>query len=327
MNVNRRRRAVLVATSVAALGLPSVARGQKKASLIGLLWTDSVKPSPYIAVLLDTLRQRGWVSGRDFRVEDRVTLEGYGGYADSVAALLQAKVDLVVALGATAVFTIAKATQQIPIVMVMGTDPVATGLVASMARPGGNVTGVLTLSRELNAKRIELLKEMIPALSSVGVVLVPNVGNPLNIQECEAAARALKLQIHFTEVRAPQDVGAAIAELAKKRVGAVYIAPTTMLAAHAPKVVEAIGQHRIPAVYTHERFFEAGGLTTYATSVNSAFVRAAGYVERILKGARPGELAIETVSNLELKLNLKTAKALGIKVPQTILARADRVIE
>lgn len=322
------RRRDFVILGAVALALPPAAKAQRKTPVIGLLWNDSVKPSPYVATLLDALREKGWAAGRDFRVEDRVSLEGYGGYAENAAELVRAKVDLIVANGATAIFAVAKATKQIPIVMIIGSDPVATGLVASLARPGGNLTGVATLTTGLNGKRIELLKELNPGLSSVGVLLAPNVANPVNMRESEAAAQALKLQMHFAQVRAPEDFEGAIVELARTRVGAVYVGPSTMLASHSARLVEIVAKHRIPAVYSHERFVDAGALMSYSGSVRKAFVRVAGYVDRILKGARAGELAIEQTSDLvELTVNLKTAKALGITIPQSILVRADRVIE
>jgi putative tryptophan/tyrosine transport system substrate-binding protein len=321
------RRRDFVLASAITLILPRVAKAQKKTPVIGLLWNDSVKPSPFVAVLLDALREKGWMPGRDFRVEDRVSLEGYSGYAEDAAELVRAKVDVIVALGSTAVFAAAKATKQIPIVMNAGVDPVASGLVASLSRPGGNLTGIVNTTQALNAKRIELLKELIPGLSSFGVVLTPNVGNPIYVRDSEAAARALNLQVHFGQARTLEDVDGAISELAKARVGALYVAPSSMLQAQSVRVVETVAKHRLPAVYGSERYLDAGGLMVYGVSARKAFVRAAGYVDRILKGARPGDLAIEQMSDMELVVNLKTARALGIKVPQSILVRADRVIE
>jgi putative tryptophan/tyrosine transport system substrate-binding protein len=321
----RRRDFVLI--GAVTLALPGAAKAQQKPPVIGLLWNDSVKPSPFVAVLLDALREKGWIVGRNFRVEDRVTLEGYGGYAENAAALVQAKVDVIVALGSTSVFAAAKATKEIPIVMNAGMDPVASGLVSSLARPGGNLTGVVNTTIALNAKRIELLKELNPGLSSFGVVLTPNVGNPTYVRDSEAAARALNLQVHFGQANKPEDLDGVIAELAKRRIGALYVAPSSMLQAHAARVVEVVAKHRLAAVYGSERYVDAGGLMIYGASTAKALVRAAGYVDRILKGARPGELAIEQISEMELRVNLRTAKALGIKIPPTILVRADRVIE
>jgi putative ABC transport system substrate-binding protein len=321
------RRRDFVLASVATLALSRLAHAQGKVPVVGLLWNDSVKPSPHVGVLLEALREKGWIVDRNFRVEDRVSLEGYTGYAENAAALVQAKVDVIVAFGSTSVFAAAKATKEIPIVMSLGVDPVANGLAASLARPGGNLTGVVNTSTGLNAKRIELLKELNPTLSSFGVVLAPNVAKSANMRDSEAAARALKLQVHFGQANKPEDLDAVVAELAKRRVGALYIAGSTMLQAQSAHVVEVIAKHRLPAVYISERYVDAGGLMIYGSSARKSYVRAASYVDRILKGARPAEMAIEQVSEVELTVNLRTAKALGIKVPQSILVRADRVIE
>ncbi|HTG96194.1 MAG TPA: ABC transporter substrate-binding protein [Burkholderiales bacterium] len=321
-----RRRELLMA-GAAALMIPSFARAQNRTPVIGLLWNDSVKPSPSVAVLLDALRERGWVAGRDFRVEDRVSLEGYGRYAEDAAELVRAEVDVIVAFGSTSVFAAAKATKKIPVVMIVGVDPVASGLVRSLSSPGGNVTGVLNTTLALNAKRIELLKELVPGLSSFGVVLASNVGNPTNVRDSEAAARALNMQVHFAQARGPDDIDAAISELAKARVGALYVAPSSMLQARSARVVEAVAKHGLPAVYGAEQYIEAGALMIYGGNFRKTVVRVASYVDRILKGARPGELAIEQISAMELVVNLKTARKLGITVPPSILVRADRVIE
>jgi putative ABC transport system substrate-binding protein len=292
-----------------------------------LLWNDSVKPSPFVAVLLGALREKGWVVGTNLRVEDRITLEGYGGYTESLTELIKANVDLIVAFGSTAVFAAAKATKEIPIVMHIGVDPVEAGLVSSLSRPGGNLTGVATQSTGLNSKRLQLLKELNPALASVGVVLAPNVGNSVYRRDSEAAARALNLRVRFGEARSPEDLDAVLAGLAKAGVGAFYVTPSSMLQAHSARVVEAIGKHRLPAVYGAERYVSAGGLMIYSASANKAFVRTAGYVDRILRGARAGELPIEQATDLDLTVNLRSAKTLGLTVPPSILVRADRVIE
>jgi putative tryptophan/tyrosine transport system substrate-binding protein len=321
----RRRDFVLI--GAASLTLFTLANAQGKMPVVGLLWNDSVKPSPLVGVLLDALRAKGWSEGRNFRLEDRVSLEGYTGYAESAAALVQAKADVIIAFGSTAILAAAKATKEIPIVMNAGMDPVASGLANSLSRPGGNLTGIVNAAIFLNEKRIELLKELSPGLSSFGVVLTPNAGNPIFVRDSETAARALKLQVHFGQANKPEEVDGVIAQLAKMRVGALYIAPSSMLQAHSERIVATVAKHRLLAVYSSERYADTGGLIIYSSNAKKLFVRAAGYVDRILKGARPGEMAIEQVSEVDLTVNLKTAKALGIKIPQSIMVRADRVIE
>jgi putative tryptophan/tyrosine transport system substrate-binding protein len=319
-----RRRAFFAA---AALLLPGRAAAQRKTPVIGLLWNDSVKPSPYVAILIAALREKGYVVPLDVRIEDRVGLEGYSGYAEGIADLVRAKVDVIVTNGTTALQAAAKATKDIPIVMLTGSDPVALGFVASLARPGGNITGVAVMTVGLAAKRIELLKELLPRLSRVGLLLAPNVANPVNLRESEAAARSLSMQIEPMEVRTANEIESRIAELVKSGVGGISVSAATLLSSHSGRVVAAIAKHRLPAVYSNERYAEAGGLMTYASSVNRAFMRAAGYVDRILKGARPGELAIEQQQEFELAINMKTAQALGLKIPQALLVRAERVIQ
>jgi putative tryptophan/tyrosine transport system substrate-binding protein len=319
-----RRRAFL---GTAVLLVPGVVVAQRKTPVIGLLWNDSVKPSPYVATLLAALGERGYAAGRDLRIEDRVTLEGYGGYAEAAQELLRAKVDVIVTYGATATAAAAKATKDIPIVAITGIDPVKQGLAASLSRPAGNLTGVATLSEDLFGKRVDLLRELVPGLSRVGHVLAPNINNPVNRRQMESLGQKYRLEVRFVEVAAPDDIEVRIAELAQARVGGIFVGGSTMLATQSSRVVTAIAQHRIPAIYGVERYVDVGGLIVLAASVRKGFVRAAGYVDRILKGARPGDLAIEQTMDVELAVNLKTAKSLGITIPQSILVRADRVIQ
>jgi putative ABC transport system substrate-binding protein len=213
--------------------------------------------------------------------------------------------------------------------MVIGTDPVAAGLAASFSHPGRNLTGVHTLGGDttLIQKRLELLKELAPEQKRIGVMIARNVGNPIFMGETKAAARALNLDVRFAEVASPGDIEERLGELIQTGSRAIYVTGSTMLASRAALIVEAIAKHRVPAIYATERYADVGGVMTYSASIRKAFVRAGVYVERILKGARPGDLAIERVSDVELVLNMKTAKALDIKVPQSILMRADRVIQ
>lgn len=322
----KRRDFVLGGTAV--LAVPGVAQAQKKPAVIGLLWNDSVKPSPFAKILLDALQQKGWVAGRDFRVEDRVTLAGYGGYAESLDELLRAKVDVIVTSGATATKAAAQATKEIPIVMRIGGDPIASGFAASLSRPGGNITGITTVQVGLNAKRLELLKELLPGAARAALLLQSGAASsPLNIRESEQAANSLNLHLQVAELRSLGDIDSTLSELKKSRVDAVYVPGSTMLAAHGERVVASMTKHRLPAVYANDRFADAGGLLVYSASTGKSFARLATYVDRVLKGARPAELAIEQASDVELIVNLKAARSIGIAVTQSILVRADRVIE
>lgn len=322
-----RRRDFLVAGTLALAG-PRAAIGQTKVRVVGLLWNDSVKPSPFAKILLQALQQKGWAPDRDFRVMDRVTLEGYSGYAEAIEELMLAKVDVIVTSGATATKAAAKATKDIPIVMRIGGDPVASGFAASLSRPGGNITGITTIQVGLNAKRIQLLKELLPKLDRVGILLVSDAASlAINVRESEAAAKELNLGMQVGELRSLDDIDTALAQLKKSKVGAVYVPGSTMLAAHGERITAAMSAYRLPAVYANDRFADAGGLMVYSASTAKSFARLAGYVDRVLKGALPADLAIEQASDVDLVVNLKAAKALGITVPQSILVRADRVFE
>ena len=296
--------------------------------MVGLLWNDSVKPSPYVATLLLALNEKGYAVGRNLRIEDHVSLEGYGQMEENAAALARANVDLIVTSGRTATVAAARATKRIPIVAIIGTDPVSLGLAKSLARPDGNVTGVVSLTGELAGKRMELLKELVPGIRVVGILLASTAAGASDIRStAQAAARTLGLKTLIGEARSPEDIENAIANLAGSRVGGLYIAGSSMFAGHSSRLVAAVAKHRIPAVYAGERFAEAGGLLAHGTSIHKLFTKAAVYVDRILRGAKAGDLPIEQAEMFDLTVNLKAARAQGIKVPQLILLRADKVIE
>jgi putative ABC transport system substrate-binding protein len=307
-----------------------VALAQRAGTLprIGLLWNDAIRPSPLAKSLLDALSALGYAADRNLAVEDRISLEGYSDMTGNASALVRAKVDVIVAYGATATFAAARATREIPIVAIVGADPVANGLAASLARPGGNVTGIATLSGELHAKRIELLKALVPDATRLGM-LVASEGAMLaaNIREVEAASRKLGLQTQVIDVRTSKEIEPAIEKLVKARVAGIYISTSTMMAANRELVVRSIERHRIPAVYGNDRYVDAGGLVVYSTNIPATFVRAASYVDRILKGARAAELPFEQSREIELTINLRTGRKLGIAIPNALLLRADRVIE
>ena len=317
-----------VAGGIVLLALPRLAASQAKVPTIGLLWNDSVKPSPYVAILSEALREKGYVLGRNVRFDDAVALEGYAPMAENAARLVRANVNLIVTFGATATVAAAKVTKEVPILMIIGADPVATGLAKSLARPGGNVTGVWTLSSGLHGKRIELMKQLVPGLSRLGILLAPeSAAAKAGMVEAEGAAQTLKGSVVKAEVRAADDIEPAVGRLAQSRVGGIVVLPSTMLLAQGARVVASMAKHAMPAVYGNERYGEIGGLLVYASSARKAFGPIANHIDRILKGGRPGEIPIEQTSDVELVINLKAARALGISIPQSILQRADRAIE
>ena len=325
---NRRRRLFLIAASAALIHPGTAAFGQSKLPTIGLLWNDSVKPSPHKVTLLQALRDKGYVPDGNIQIEDRISLEGYGRYADSASGLVKSKVDLIVTEGSTATLAAARATKDIPIVMVAGLDPVAGGLALSLAHPGRNVTGLCFLTEDLITKRVQLLKELLPGLQRIGILYDPEGGRASTWRNStEAAARSLNLQTHVFEFRRLDDLDGAFATMAAAKVEAFVPVPSSFLGAHAAQVTTLEMRHRKPGIYSSPRYTDAGGLASYHADIQGAMARAADYVDRILKGAHAGDLAIEQSTKIELVINLKTAKLLGIKVPQSVLARADRVVE
>jgi putative ABC transport system substrate-binding protein len=294
---------------------------------VGLLWNDSVRPSPYVAILSDALHAQGYVVGRNLRFDDAVALEGYAPMAENAARLARAKVDLIVTIGASATLAAAKATQDIPVVTVIGLDPVKGGLAKSLSRPGGNVTGVWTLQQGLNGKRVEILKQLVPTVSRIGILFAPGAAVQGVVDEAQAVAQALKIETVTAEVRSAEDIEPALLRLTKSRVGGVLVGSSTLLVAHSERVVQAMAKHSMPAIYGVERYIDAGGLLIYAPSNRKALGRAAHQINRILKGARPADTPIEQATDVDLVINLQTAKALGMAIPQSILQRADRAIQ
>ena len=307
--------------------LPMQGQAQQ-AKTIGLLWNDSVKPSPHVATLIGALGPLGWTLGRNLKVEDKVALEGYGGYAENAAALVRGGCDVIATYGYSATSVVAKATKEIPIAMLIGTDPVRAGLAKSLAQPGGNVTGLMNLSEGLIGKRLELLRELVPGIKDVGILIADiAVQRGLVMEEARRSAAKLDVNVQVAAVKTPQDIEPALDGLAKAGVRAVYVSQGTLVAAHAARVVKGVAASKLAAVYPTDRFADAGGLLTYGSSATKAFVRLASYVDRLLLGARPGSMPIEQMSDAELVINLKTAKAMGFRIPQSILQRADRAIE
>jgi len=325
----RTRRRDLITLALASV-LPGFAAAQSKPRLIGLLWNDSVKPSPHVATLLGALRELGWVRGDNLEVEDRVALEGHAPMENYAAALVKRRCDVIVCYGATATVTAAKATKEIPIATLIGVDPVRAKVAASLARPGGNVTGVWSQSQSLIGKRLEILRELLPGVKDVGFLVQGTSvteGRGQSVEDTGAAAKQLKLTLHRSVVSAPGEIDTAIAGFAKAGLRGVYVSQGTVLAAQSERVVRAVTAHKLVAVYPSDRFAETGGLLSYGTSARKGFVRLARYVDRLLKGAKPAETPIEQLSEVELVINLKTAKASGIRIPQTLLQRSDRAIQ
>ena len=247
--------------------------------------------------------------------------------ASLVAEFVQLKVDVIVSPNLETIIAAKQATRTIPIVFVINQDPVAAGIVDNMARPGGNITGVSRLTRELSGKRLALLKEMIPGIAHVGILWDAN-DKSQGTKDYEAAARVLKLQLHPMEVRGPNpDLEGAFQSAAKARVGALIIIRDPIFLDYARQIADLAIKHRLPSICEGSEFIDAGGLMSYSTNLAENSKRAAYYVDRILKGAKPGDLPVEQPTRFDLIVNGKTAKALGIKIPNSILVQATKVIE
>jgi putative ABC transport system substrate-binding protein len=274
------------------------------------------------------MRELGYVEGQNILVEGR----WYGERTDRLPALaaelVRLKVDVIVAGAAPAPEAAQRATSMIPIVMANHNDPVGSGLVVSLARPGRNVTGLSTIAPELVGKRLQLLKEAVPGISRVAVLWNPTVTTQaLELREAKVAAESLKVQLQLLEARAPSDFAAAFSAMTKGRAGGVLILNSSMFYAERTRIAEIAAQSRVPAIYAVKEFAEAGGLMTYGINLHENFRRAATYVDKILKGAKPADLPVEQPTKFELVINLKTAKALGLTLPPALLQRADEVIQ
>ena len=314
--------AVVLAVFVMPLALAAQRAG--KVAHIGILRAGS-PPDPYVEALRQGLRELGYIEGRNISITYRWT-EGRDDRLPSLAAdLVQLKVDVIVA-STSAAIAAKRASSTIPIVMPVTTDPIGLGLVASLARPGGNVTGLATLTDEMAGKWLEFLREAEPRLSRVATLWDP-ASSAGQLRAVEAAARFLGVRLQPLTVRSPQQIGQAFVDAKKNRADALLVLGSPLFFAHRKRIVELAAQHQIPAMYqAREWVIGAGGLMSYGADLNDLFRRSAGYVDKILKGARPEDLPVEQPTKYELVINLKTAKVLGLTIPQSMLARADQVV-
>jgi putative tryptophan/tyrosine transport system substrate-binding protein len=326
--MKRREFITLLGASAAAWPLAARAQQAGKVFRIGFLGSPSAASLPKRNEAFRAgLRDLGYQEGRDIVIEYRWADGRLDQLPALAAELVRLKVDVIVTHGIPGILAAKQATTTIPIVMAVSGDAVASGLVSSIARPGGNVTGLTFFTPELAVKRLELLKENVPGLTEVGVLLNP--ANPISepiIPAMEVAATSLKLELAQFAVRGPAEFEGSFAAMATRRVGALVVLDDNMLITQAQAVANLALQQRLPSSGFTE-FAVAGGLIAYGVSVPDMFRRAAAYVDKILKGARPGDLPVEQPTKFELVINLKTAKALGLAIPDKLLAVADEVIE
>ena len=323
-----RRREFARLLSVAALWpFASIAQPQRRIPLIGFLETLG-RDSNLYREFLRGMQELGYVEGKNFAIEARFAdgmLERLPALSEELARL---KVDIIVTQGTPGVRAVRQAAAATPIVMVAVGDPVGSGFVNSLARPGGTITGLSNLATDVIPKLLEMLKAAVPKLSVVAVLVNPgNSQNADALKNIQAAARAMKIAILRNDVRSPEEIENAFTALVRQRPGAVIVAGDPLIRRQAAQIAELALRHKLPLAALNRVHAEAGGLLTYGANFDLSYRRAASYVDKILKGAKPADLPVEQPTTLELYINMKTARALGLKIPGALLARADRVIE
>jgi putative tryptophan/tyrosine transport system substrate-binding protein len=319
----------LLATLLLGTVFSAEAQQTAKVSRIGYLTAAPLSAIPQrIEAFRQGLRELGYVEEKNIIIEYR-SPEGKRDRLPPLAAeLVRLKVDVIVTGGPGATRPAKEATVTIPIVMAQDSDPVGNGFVASLARPGGNITGLSTLSPELSGKRLELLKEIVPRLSRVAVFgTSTSPGNAQVLRETELATGAFGVKLQYLDVRSPKDIETAFREASKGRADGVLMLPNPVLFSQRTQIAELAIKSRLPVIYSRPEYGESGGLMTYGMSFTDLDRRAATYVDKILKGAKPANLPVEQPTKFEFIINLKTAKQIGLTIPPNVLARADRVIK
>jgi putative tryptophan/tyrosine transport system substrate-binding protein len=324
-----RRRDFVTLVGGAAAAWPFAARAQQggKKYIIGRFSAGSAT-EPVNDVLTEALRELGWVEGQNVVFERRYAENRLERLPELAAELVRLKVDVIVADGTLAPLAAKRATSTIPIVMAAAGDPLGSGLVATLARPGGNVTGMSLMAPDLGGKRLEMLKELLPRLARVAVVW--NAANPYSanlFKETQRAGRMLGIEVQSLEVRGPDDLDGAFEAARKQRPDAMITVEDPLTFSYRKRIADFATGQQLPSLHGLREFVAAGGLISYGANIADLFRRAAGYVDKILKGANPADLPVQQPTKFDLVINLTTAKALGLEVPPSLLARADEVIE
>jgi len=322
-----RRRDFITLLGGAAAAWPLVTHAQQPAKLptIGCLASGTPEiQGRWWAAFVEQLRVLGWIEGRNVAIEHRWAEGRSERFTEIAAEFVRLNVEIIITDGSTAIAAAKRATPIIPIVFAAAGDPVATGLVVSLARPGGNVTGMSLMSSELGAKRLELLREVLPQLSRVAVLW--NLENPYSVLT-QSAGLTMGIEVRSLEVRGPDDFDTAFEAARGLHPDALITVEDPLTLVHRAPIAEFAAREQLPSIHGTREFVAAGGLISYGASLLDQFRRAASYVDKILRGAKPADLPIQQPTKFEMVINLKTAKALGLKVPPTLLARADEVIE
>ena len=320
---------ILLIVAVAVVAATAQAQQPAKIARIGFLITSSPAAiAPRLDAFRQSLRELGYVEGKSIVIERRHA-EGKSDHLPALAAeLVRLKVDVIVTSGPTATRPAKEATSTIPIVMTFDDDPVGSGFVASLARPGGNVTGLSTLSPEISGKQLELLKEIVPRLARVAVIGTSSrEGTAQSLKELQPAADAFGVKVQYLDIQDPKDIESIFRAASKGRADAILVLQSPVFNSHRAQIADLALKSRLPATYPRREFVEDGGLMSYGVSIFDLDRRAAIYVDKILKGAKPAELPVEQPTKFEFVINLKAAKQIGLTIPPNVLARADKVIK
>jgi len=322
----RRREFITLLGGAAAWPLTVRAQQSGKVPTIGFLGSEASGWTPWTAAFVQRLRELGWIEGRTIALEYRWSEGRSERQAEIAAEFVRLKVDVIVS-NAIAIPALMQATEVIPIVFALGVDPVSAGLVASLARPGGNVTGLSIQSTDLASKRLELLREVLPRLRRLATIA--NVGFPqgmLEMAEVQAVARGLGIEVAPLEIRRAEDIAPAF-EALKAQADALYVVGDALVNTNRTRIMTFSLSARLPTIFNTRSFVQAGGLMSYGPNFLDQFRRAAELVDKILRGTKPGDIPVEQPTRFELVINLTTAKALGLTIPESFLLRADEVIE
>ena len=328
-NMKRKITVLTLSALLLALCLSAEAQQPTKVPRIGYLGTNPRSTNPArIDAFRQGLRELGYTEGKNIIIEWRFAEANPDRLRTFAAELVRLPVEIIVTAGPVSTRSAKQATAAIPIVMAFDEDPVGSGFAASLARPGGNITGLSALSPEISGKQLELLREIVPKLSHVAVLgNATQPGSPQALREINIAADAFRVQLQYLEIQAPKDIETAFQAASKERADAVLVLSTAILFSQRRQVADLAVKSRLSAIYNRPEYVEDGGLVSYGPSMTDLFRRAATYVDKILKGAKPADLPVEQPTKFELVINLKTAKALGLTIPQSVLGRADQVIE
>ena len=325
-----RRREFITLVGGAVMAWPLAARAQQSAKVyrLGYMMAGTNSGPHLLNALRDALKALGWIDGMNIVFEERYADNRVDRLSEVAAELVRLKVDVIVTGGTLAALAAKRASATIPIVMTAAGDPLGSKLVASLARPGGNVTGLSLMAPDLAGKRLELLKEILPELSRVAVLW--NAANPypaLVFKETQYAAQTLRIEVQSLEVRASSDLDNALLASTQQNAGALITVEDPFTATYRQQIADFAAKSRLPAIYGLKEHVDAGGLLSYGAHIEDLYRRVAGYVDKIIRGSKPADLPVEQPTLFQLVINLKAAKALGLKIPPTLLARADEVIE